>query len=141
MLPICQPLAGAACTAEGQIHVDSQNMCWFHMCVNTAGATEGGASAVAAGANVDGPEDEYGNTASAAGASANAGAATGNGLTPVPRRCALGSKVSYNYIVGFANPCTINFDSTYGRLLLKNNPANSGLHMVRCISLPTIYLP
>lgn len=93
-------------------------MCWFHQCVRTADPAEGGASALAAGATADGPTDEYGNAASAAGATANGGASSGSGLTAVPKRCALGSKVSYNYIVGFANPCTINFDSTYGMLYL-----------------------
>ncbi|XP_067942391.1 uncharacterized protein [Watersipora subatra] len=36
------------------------------------------------------------------------------GLRFLPRRCALGSKVGYNFVEGHHNPCTINFDSEYG---------------------------
>jgi len=38
-------------------------------------------------------------------------------LRLLPRRCALGSKVSYNFVHGVTNPCTVNFDSVTGRFL------------------------
>lgn len=38
-----------------------------------------------------------------------------SGLGLVPKRCALGSKVSYNFVTGKSNPCTINFDDVIGK--------------------------
>lgn len=40
----------------------------------------------------------------------------GTGLESIPRRCALGSKVSYNFIRGNFNPCTYNFDDVIGKV-------------------------
>ena len=37
------------------------------------------------------------------------------GLYTIPRRCALGSKLSYYYTAGFHNPCTVNFNTDYGK--------------------------
>lgn len=37
------------------------------------------------------------------------------GLHPMPVRCALGSKISYNFIAGAFNPCTFNFDDVIGK--------------------------
>lgn len=42
-----------------------------------------------------------------------------NGLTSIPRRCALGSKISYNFVAGNTNPCTYNFDDVIGGLMIK----------------------
>lgn len=36
------------------------------------------------------------------------------GLQLTPVRCALGSKISYNFVSGAFNPCTINFDDVIG---------------------------
>jgi len=35
----------------------------------------------------------------------------GGQLRFLPRMCGIGSRISYNYIQGMSNPCTINFDS------------------------------
>ena len=32
-------------------------------------------------------------------------------LTFLPRRCALGSKISYYFVQSYSNPCTINLNS------------------------------
>ena len=36
-------------------------------------------------------------------------------LSTIPRVCALGSKISYNFVNAMTNPCTINFDDTIGK--------------------------
>lgn len=36
-------------------------------------------------------------------------------LRLMPKRCGMGSKVSYHFISGFDNPCTYNFDSAMGK--------------------------
>ncbi|KAF6024215.1 hypothetical protein EB796_017467 [Bugula neritina] len=44
----------------------------------------------------------------------------------LPRRCAGGSKISYNFVQGPENPCTVNFDSVIGYDCERQQPSVDG---------------
>lgn len=53
-------------------------------------------------------------------------------LVFIPKRCSLGSKISYNFVSGQVNPCIVNFDDVVGKIFC----TAVSLHLHNNILLP-----